>query len=207
MMYYYDMRTMTSVRTRVLEMIAGLPEGEPISAKALLHLGTRQAVDQALSRLCRGGQLLRGGRGLYLKPVQTRFGARPPAAPRVLSQLAERTGEIIVPSGAAAANVLGLTTQVPTREVYLTSGATRRLKLGAQTIELRHAPRWQLSLPGNAAGEAIRALTWLGPDHGVAAISHLSTTLPSGAIHDLLAARVRLPEWLAREVSALAAHV
>ena len=52
-----------------------------------------------------------------------------------------------MPNGAAAANALGLTTQVPMRAVYLTSGPSRRLKLGAQMIEIRHAPIWQLIFP------------------------------------------------------------
>ncbi len=41
------------------------PEGVPVLAKGLLHLGNRAAVDQALSRLVRRGALLRAGRGVY----------------------------------------------------------------------------------------------------------------------------------------------
>jgi hypothetical protein len=58
-----------------------------------------------------------------------------------------KRGEIVVGNGAAAANALGLTTQVPVREVFLTSGRSRKLKLGAQTVELQHAPPWQLLYP------------------------------------------------------------
>ena len=49
------------------------------------------------------------------------------------------------PTGAAAANALGLTTQVPVRSVYLTSGRSRTMILGKQVIELQHAPRWQFA--------------------------------------------------------------
>jgi predicted transcriptional regulator of viral defense system len=103
----------------------GLPEGTPIVAKGLLHLGNRAAVDQALSRLAERGQLLRAGRGLYLLPVTSRFGRRAPSVDQALEALANQRGEVIVPSGAAAANSLGLTTQVPIRSVYLTSGRTQ----------------------------------------------------------------------------------
>lgn len=184
----------------------GLPEGTPISAKALLHLGNRAAVDQALSRLTRQGKLLRAGRGLYMRPVVSRFGSRPPSPPTVLARLIEQTGETIVPQGAAAANALGLTTQVPVREIYLTSGPSRRLSFGAHKVELRHAPSWQLSLAGRPAGEAIRALHWLGPADGATALEHLANTLPPTAIHELLGVRRRLPNWLAEEVSTLAEH-
>ncbi len=64
---------------------------------------------------------------------------------QAVEALAAQRGEVIVSSGAAAANSLGLTTQVPVRTVYLTSGRTRKMSLGKQIVELRHAPRWQLA--------------------------------------------------------------
>ena len=105
--------------------------------------------------------------------------------------------------GAAAANALGLTTQVPMRAVYLTSGPNRRLKLGAQMMELRHAPRWQLMFPGRPAGEVVRALAWLGPEKAGEAIRQLRTKLPPSELKEVTLARSRLPTWMAREVSAL----
>ena len=42
---------MTRLTEKILAYTAGLPEGAPVSAKSLLHLGNRAAVDQALSRL------------------------------------------------------------------------------------------------------------------------------------------------------------
>lgn len=109
-------------------------------AKELLHLGSRAAVDQVLSRLVRRSILLRASRGIYVLPVASRFGTRAPSAVKMVEGLANQRGETIVSHGAAAANALGLTTQVPMRAVYLTSGPSRRLKLGAQMIEFRHAP-------------------------------------------------------------------
>jgi hypothetical protein len=120
---------MEPLSTRILAEVAELPEGAPLYAKALLHLGSRAAIDQALSRLVRRGGLLRAGRGLYVRPVETRFGTRAPSVPAVLEALTATTGETIAAHGAAAANSLGLTTQVPVRAVYLTSGPSRRLNL------------------------------------------------------------------------------
>ena len=57
-----------------------------------------------------------------------------------------------------AAYVMGLTTQVPVKCIYLTSGPSRTLTLSRGRIELRHAPPWQLVLAGRRAGEAVRAL-------------------------------------------------
>ena len=97
---------------QVLEHAAGLPEGTPLVAKELSHLGRRAAVDQVLSRLAQRGTLLRAGRGIYALPVESRFGIRAPSAVKMVEGLAKQRGDIIVSHGAAAANALGLTTQV-----------------------------------------------------------------------------------------------
>lgn len=183
--------------------VAALPEGAPISAKRFLHLGRRAAVDQALSRFARRGHLLRAGRGLYLRPVETRFGASTPSVELTLRAIENETGEIIAPHGASAANTLGLTTQVPVRAVYLTSGRSRRLALGAQTIELQHAPRWQLALAGRPSGDVIRALAWLGPHRGATIAPKLARTLSPKTVQELSMARGRLPTWMAEQVSHL----
>jgi hypothetical protein len=191
---------------RILQEVAELSEGAPIYAKALLHLGRRAAVDQALSRLVRRGRLLRVDRGLYVRPVETRFGARAPSVSAVLEALAATTGETIAVHGAAAANSLGLTTQVPVRQVYLTSGPSRRLNFDAQTVELQHAPRWQLSLAGRPAGDAIRALAWLGRGQSRAMTSKLGRALSAQTLKELSAARGRLPTWMAQQIGTLVQH-
>jgi len=117
---------------------------------------------------------------------------------------AAQRGEVIVSSGAAAANSLGLTTQVPVRSVYLTSGRTRKMSLGKQIIELRHAPRWQLTMPHRLAGQAVRALAWLGPERAESALQSLKRKLPPAAFSELVAAAPQFPTWLARSVGKVA---
>jgi len=197
---------MQTLAKQVLEHASRLPEGTPLAAKELLHLGSRAAVDQVLSRLVGRGTLLRAGRGIYVLPVESRFGTRAPSTVKMVEGLANQRGETIVSHGAAAANTLGLTTQVPMRAVYLTSGRSRQLKLGAQMVELRHAPIWQLVFPGRAAGDVVRALAWLGPEKAAEAIQKLRSKLPSSELEEVASARARLPTWMAQEVSALVAH-
>ena len=197
---------MQTLAKQILEYATGVPEGTPLVAKELLHLGGRAAVDQVLSRLVQRGALLRAGRGIYVLPVESRFGTRAPSTVKMVEGLANQRGETIVSHGAAAANALGLTTQVPMRAVYLTSGPSRRLKLGAQTVEFRHAPVWQLIFPGRAAGEVVRALAWLGPEKAGEAIRKLRAKLPVSDMKAVVSARSRLPTWMAQEVSALVTH-
>jgi hypothetical protein len=182
----------------IMNVATTLPEGVPLAAKGLLHLGSRAAVDQRLSRLAARGELIRAGRGIYMRPVQTRFGPRSPSTEQAIEALAVQRGETIVPSGATAANALGLTTQVPVKSVYLTSGRSRVLNLGRQAVELRHAPRWQLALGNKTSGQVVRALAWLGPDEGPKALQILRSKLTATAKTELVSAAPQFPTWLAR---------
>jgi hypothetical protein len=198
---------MEMLADKVLKYIDELPKGTPTGAKELLHLASRDAVDQTLSRLVRRGELMRAARGLYLRPVKGRFGAHPPEISKVMEALAAIRGEQIVQHGAMAANQLGLTTQVPVREIYLTSGRSRSLKLGGQVIELRHVPEWQLVLPEQTACAAIRALAWLGPKRAAAALRKIRKGLSQSELQAMVGVRQMLPTWMAGEVSALVVGV
>jgi len=192
---------MSQLAQSILSTAQTLPEGGLLSPKEFLHLGTRAAVDQTLTRLTREGTLLRVGRGLYAVPIQSRFGVRPPATQTIVQAMEAAQGEVIVANGATEANALGLTTQVPTREVFLTSGASRTLHLGNRTVEFQHAKRWLLALGKRPAGRAIRALSWLGPEQGASALKVLHAQLPSEEWMAMRSARQMLPSWLARAVS------
>ena len=191
---------------QILAHAETLPEGTPLAAKSLLHLGSRAGVDQALSRLAERGHLIRAGRGVYLRPVKSRFGARAPAPEKVVKALAEQYGEVVAPHGASSANALGLTRQVPIREVYLTSGKTRKLKLGRSEVLMKHAPRWMLALGTRPAGAAVRALAWIGPTHASQSVGSLRRTLPRSEWQALTSARATLPSWMAQAIGREAAR-
>jgi len=191
---------MTTLPHTILQQVQSLPEGVVLSPKAFLHLGSRPAVDQAFSRLAKAGKLLRVARGAYAAPVRSRFGIRPPAPEKIIKALAERNGEIVVPHGANAANALGLTQQVPLREVYLTSGRSRTLTLGRSQVTVKHAPRWMLALGARQAGAAVRALAWMGPAHVDDSLASLRRVLPQSEWQELASARAMLPGWMAQAI-------
>lgn len=197
---------MNTLPETILQQARALPEGGVLSPKEFLHLGSRSAVDQAFSRLAKAGKLLRVARGAYAAPVTSRFGSRAPALEKVVQALAQQNGEIVVPHGASAANALGLTQQVPIREVYLTSGRTHKLKLGRSEVLVKHAPRWMLALGARPAGAAVRALAWIGPNHAHESLATLRRTLPSTEWQALTSARATLPGWMAQAIGQEAAH-
>lgn len=192
---------MSLLTESILASAQSLPEGGIISPKEFLHLASRAAVDQALTRLAKEGKLLRVARGAYVAPVVGRFGVCAPSTESVVSGFEALSGEVIVANGAQEANALGLTTQVPTREVFITSGSTRTLHLGKRTIQLKHGPIWQVSLGRRPAGMAVRALFWLGPEQGVSALPKIKAKLPAGEWELVRSARASLPSWMAKAVS------
>ncbi len=191
---------MNTLPESILLHAQSLVEGGILAPKEFLHMGSRAAVDQAFSRLAKEGKLLRVARGTYVAPVAGRHGTRAPAPDKVVKAMAEQNGEMVTPHGANAANLLGLTKQVPTSSVYLTSGRTRKLKLGHAEISMKHAPHWMLALGSSPAGAAVRALAWIGPTHAGKALTALRRTLPSSEWHALTTTRAMLPSWMAQAI-------
>lgn len=185
-----------SIAARIERHVTSLPEGSPVRAASFTRLGQRAAVDQALSRLAKRRRLVRIGRGEYVARVASRFGERTPYAERVVEQLRQVSTETIVSNGAVAASKLKLTTQVPMQLGYLTSGATRTLHLGPETVVIRKAPGWMLVAPNTMVGDAVRALAWLGPTQVGEALPHLRTRLSAEERQQMRYVSMMAPEWL-----------
>ncbi len=191
---------MNKIPELILSHAHGLPEGAVLSPKEFLHLGSRAAIDQALSRLAKEGKLQRVCRGTYVAPVSSRFGVRSPAPEKVVQSMAAQRGDMVVPHGAAAANALGLTQQVPIKEMFLTSGRSHKLKLGRSEVLVKHVPRWMLSLGTSPAGAAVRALAWMGRPHISESLTALRQKLPPTEWGNLTQSRATLPSWMAQAI-------
>src|SRR5579862_7098090 len=131
---------METVANKVLTTVRRKGRGYVFTPDEFLSHGTRAAVDQALSRMVRSGEIRRLGRGIYDYPkISSRLGPLTPAPEAIAEALARREGAHLQTSGARAANALGLTTQVPGRLTFLTDGTPRSRRVGNHTIELNHA--------------------------------------------------------------------
>jgi hypothetical protein len=70
----------------------------------------------------------------------------------------------IVPEGAWAANLLGLSTQVPAKIIYLTDGPNNEVPVGRRSIHFKHArPKALAGLEGKFA-LVVQALRHLGKE-------------------------------------------
>lgn len=153
-----------TVPGRVRAHVSRMSSGEPFSVRELLSLGPRASVDQALSRMARGGEIERVARGFYVRPlVNEKLGRTVPVEPeKVVAAIARTAGARVNVHGAEAARRFGLTTQVPMRQVYTTSGRSRRVQLRTGDVTLVHRAQSQMGLAGTPAGEALSALLYLG---------------------------------------------
>ena len=187
------MTTMESIR----QHIEGLPIGTVFVSGSLLALGSRAAVDQALSRLAREGTILRVARGAYLRPRMNRLlGQVIPDPSEVVQALAGARGEELLVHGAEAVLRLGLTTQVPVRALFYTSGPSRRLRVGKQEVIMKHANSRLFGLGGGAAGLAFSALYFMGKGQVTPkTIAMVRAKLPAAAFLELRR-NARLPGWL-----------
>ena len=167
--------------------------------KDFLDLGSRAAVDQALSRLVKTDKLRRVGRGLYDLPRMSTILNRP--APTnldaAINALARRDGIRIMPNGIIAANKLGLTNAVPAKADYVTDGATKTVKIGSRTVRFRRAGPSVMIWADRPAAPVVQALRWLGP-HAASdskTVSTLQRYLPDDVKEDLAKGMRYLPPW------------
>ena len=94
-------------------------------------------VGETLAELTREGLLVKLAQGIYAKPRWSRFGVVLPSVDKIVQAIAARDNAEVLPSGMTALNVLGLSTQVPMKYSYLTTGSERTIKLKNQEIRLK----------------------------------------------------------------------
>src|SRR5216683_2266729 len=153
----------TNTTNAILRKIRAKRRGWVFTPKQFAHLGTRAAVDQALSRLSRSGEIRRLARGIYEFPkIHPRIGVLSPSPEAIAQAMAERTGSRIMVSGAKAANMLGLSTQVTMQNLFLTEGPSRTIRIGNQTVALKHVAPSKMLGAGTEAGIVIQAVRSLG---------------------------------------------
>ncbi len=192
---------MTVMVDKIMHRVRSNGKGRWVcTPKDFLDLGSRAAVDQALSRLVRAGQLRRVGRGLYDLPRVSPTLNRPVPADldSAVAAVARRDNIRVMPDGLVAANRLGLTNAVPAKAEYVTDGASRTVNVDGWTIRLRHARPTIMNWVGRPAASVVQALRWLGPravdDPQTVAI--LRKRLSDAVKRDLLKGVRALPDWV-----------
>jgi len=187
-----------TIDSQILSRIRRLGPGSVITPADFVGIGGRAAIDQTLSRMAKAGTLRRLARGVYLYPQKhAALGELQPTAEAIAKAIAGRDRARLQPSGAYAANLLGLSEQVPAKVVFLTDGPSRLVHIGRTTIQLRRTTPRTMAACGRLSGLVIQAFRHLGKGHITPQrIAHLKRTLPVSRRRELIKDLSLAPAWM-----------
>lgn len=147
-----------SVNNTIELKIGRLKPGDVFLPSDFKDLGTSTAIRKALSRLVETGRVERMGQGIYVIPKYDKvFGKVLPSIEQIANILAKKDHVKIKPSGQYALNKVGLSTQVPMRLVFLTTGHSKKIQIGKSAIIFKSTTAKKLSMKGE-----ITSLLFLG---------------------------------------------
>lgn len=199
------MKVQNPLDSRILDRIRRRAGGLVYSPADFLDLGSRHAVDKALSRMVAAGRIRRVGRGLYDLPQKhPALGVLSPASDSIARALASKSATRLQPTGAYAANLLGLSDQVPAKIQFLTDGRSRNVKVGKQTISLKRTTPRNMATAGRLSGLIIQALRYLGKANAAEYTARLRQRLADTDTKPLLKDLAYAPAWIANIMKQLA---
>lgn len=162
-------------------------------------------VGSVLAELTKEGVLLKAAQGIYVKPVQSRFGPASPSVGEIVQAIAARDCAQVMPCGETALNALGLSTQVPMVYCYLTSGSKRTIKMKNATIILKTAVPRYFSYETKLIAMLVQALKALGEENVEdEELSQIAMLLANEPDREALDRDVlRMPAWMKRMLKGL----
>lgn len=178
--------------------IASLEGGSVIFASDFLDLCTERQAGRVLTELEAKGGIKRLARGIYCKPALTRFGPLYPDVSKIVEAVAQRDHTQVLPSGYTAANMLGISTQVPMAYTFITSGSSRQLTVDGKTINLQRAVPRNFAYKTRLAALIVQALKATGAESiGPEEISALKNAIDKHPDKEVFSSDVLLmPVWM-----------
>lgn len=128
-------------------------------------LGAAETIRKILHEATISGVLEKAGHGIYIKPKISRFGKVPVPLEKIAREIAARDKCQILPTGSTAANLIGLSTQVPMNLSYITTGSTRAIKIGDRKISFRHASPKNFAAKGSVIPLLIQGIKEIGAEN------------------------------------------
>lgn len=128
-------------------------------------LGAAETIRKILHEATISGVLEKAGHGIYIKPKISRFGKVSVPLEKIAREIAARDKCQILPTGSTAANLIGLSTQVPMNLSYITTGSTRAIKIGNRKISFRHASPKNFAAKGSVIPLLIQGIKEIGAEN------------------------------------------
>jgi len=190
---------------KILRRIWRRGRGSVFTADDFADLGERALIDIALSRLAKKGKIRRIARGLYDYPVvHPELGAMSPSLESIVKALSGSEKIRLQPSGAYAANLLGLSEQVPMKIIFLTDGPSRKIVIDNREIILKRTTPKNMVAAGRLGGIIIQALRYLGKDAITPAmLARLVAAIPPDQRENVLKDVLSAPIWIRSLVTSL----
>ncbi len=186
------------ISNKVISRVHHLGRGSVFSASKFADIGPGAAIDLILSRQAKRGTIRRIARGLYDYPVKDpELGLLSPSVEAIAKALSEAGRLKLQPSGAYAANLLGLSEQVPMKIVFLTDGASRKVKVGHREIILKRTTPRNMAAAGRLGGLVIQALRYLGQDSvDDEVVARLKRAVPHEKHAEVVKDSLSAPVWI-----------
>jgi len=190
---------MQSIENKALSRIYGRKRGWVFTPGHFSDLGSSESVRKALQSLVGRKVIRRLARGLYDYPTQhPKLGDLTPTPEQIAKALAGKEHAKLQPTGTYAANLLGLSLQVPAKVQFLTDGRSRTVTVGNQTITLKQTTLKHMAAAGRTTGLVIQALRFLGRDRvNVKVIAKLNKQLTAEDRRSLMRDIKLAPAWIA----------
>lgn len=163
------------------------------------------SVRTALSRLVQKHSIRRLAHGLYDLPiVHPSLGAIMPAMENVIEAIKKSDAIEVQVTGAYAANLLGLSTQIPMRIELYTSGPKRKIHFGKQEILLKPTTPRNMIGAGTKAGLIFHALRQIGKDNiTIEMIEQIKSQIEEKDIKHIKKQIHFAPVWIAKIMRSL----
>ena len=157
-------------------------------------------VGDLLSAYSKDGRLVRLANGVYLKTTVTRFGPVYPSPSEIAEAIGRRDHAQVLMSGLAAENYFGLSTQVPMKMVFLTSGSARKLAVGDNVIEFKRGVPKNFAFTDKTMAMLCQALKSIGNGHVTEEQREVLRSFLSeySKEHDIRDDVKLMPQWIQR---------
>lgn len=188
---------------RAKQMIEKMENNKPFGVSDLSEAGNYDAVRKQLIRLAEGGEIKRLFDGVYYKPVYSKLTGEllPVNIDKVASYLAERYGWTIIPSEELALNYFGLSTQVPAKYVYLSSGPYRDFLINDTMLSFKHTANRNLLNMSKTSAILVQALRGLGKGNiNENDIEAIRSALDKEEIYEATKETKNVSAWINQEV-------
>lgn len=127
----------SSTVQKILKRIRGKRKGWVFTPKDLLDLDNRSNIDTILQQITDDSTVQRLDRGIYYYPkIHLKLGVLSPDPLQIAQAITRQKGDIAFPDGAKALNMLGLSTQVPAKNVYYTNFTDKTISVGSQKVTM-----------------------------------------------------------------------